>query len=173
MPVKIYKPTSPGRRQSSVNSFADITKFRPEKSLIQILKKNSGRNNQGRITVRHQGGGVKQFYRLVDFRQQRYGVPAKVLAIEYDPNRSTRIALAQYDDMTKTYLLAPEGVGAGATMLSSDGAIEAKTGNRMPLQFIPIGVFVYNIELTPGKDGQLVRSAGISAQLVGVEGKYA
>jgi len=173
MPIKIYKPTSPGRRKSSVDAFSDVTKFTPEKSLIEILKAKSGRNNQGRITVRHQGGGVKRYYRLIDFKQQKFDMPATVAAIEYDPNRGARIALITYTDGTKSYVLAPEGMKVGDTMVSSAGAVEAKTGNRMPLKSIPIGLFVYNVELTKGKGGQIVRGAGLSAQLVGVEGDYA
>lgn len=172
MPIKVYKPTSPGRRHSSADLFADITKFEPEKSLISIKKANSGRNNQGRITVRHQGGGAKQYYRLVDFKQDKFGVPAEVLAIEYDPNRGARIALVRYDDGVKSYVLASEGLKVGEKIVSSNKAIEAKTGNRLPLEFIPVGLFIYNVELTPGKGGQLARGAGLSAQLIGSEGNY-
>ncbi len=173
MPIIVYKPTSPGRRNSSTDAFSDITKFEPEKSLIQIIKKNSGRNNQGVITVRHQGGGAKKYYRLVDFKQVKYGMEAEVKAIEYDPNRGARIALIQYTDGTKSYILAPEALPVGAKVLSSDKAIEAKAGNRMPLKFIPAGLFIFNVELTPGRGGQLARGAGLSAQLVGTEGEYA
>lgn len=173
MPIKVYKPTSNGRRNSSSDAFADITKFEPEKSLITILKKNSGRNNQGVITVRHQGGGAKKYYRLVDFKQQKFDIPAEVKAIEYDPNRGARIALIEYTDGTKSYILAPEGLAVGAKVLSSDKAVEASVGNRMPLKNIPIGLFVYNVELTPGKGGQLARGAGLSAQFVSTEGDYA
>lgn len=173
MPIKVYKPTSSGRRKSSVDAFADITKHTPEKSLITILKAKSGRNNQGRITVRHQGGGAKRYYRLVDFKQQKYDMPATVAAIEYDPNRGARIALINYTDGTKSYVLAPEGIKVGDTLVSSAGSIEAKAGNRMPLKFIPIGLFIYNVELTQGKGGQLSRGAGMSCQLVGTEGDYA
>ncbi len=172
MPIKIYKPTSPGRRVSSVDAFSDITKHKPEKSLIRILKKHSGRNNQGIITVRHQGGGVKQMYRMVDFKQMRFDDPATVLAIEYDPNRGARIALVAYGDGTKSYILAPQGLTVGGKVVSSNKMIEAANGNRMPLEFIPVGVFVYNVELTPGKGGQIVRGAGASAQFVGIEGDY-
>jgi large subunit ribosomal protein L2 len=173
MPIIVYKPTSAGRRNSSTDAFSDLTKFKPEKSLIKILKKNSGRNNQGVITVRHQGGGAKKYYRLVDFKQQKYGVEAVVKAIEYDPNRGARIALIEYSDGVKSYVLAPEGLPVGSKIVSSDKAIEAKAGNRMPLKFIPIGLFIYNVELTPGKGGQLARGAGLSAQLVSTEGDYA
>lgn len=173
MPIIVYKPTSNGRRNSSTDAFADITKFKPEKSLIKILKKNSGRNNQGVITVRHQGGGAKKFYRLVDFKQQKYGIEAIVKAIEYDPNRGARIALIEYKDGVKSYILAPEGLAVGSKIVSSDQAIEAKTGNRMQLKFIPIGLFIYNVELAPSKGGQLARGAGLSCQLVSTEGDYA
>lgn len=173
MPIKIYKPTSPGRRQSSVDSFDDITKFEPEKSLVKILKAKSGRNNQGIITVRHKAGGVKKYYRLVDFKQHTFDVSAEVLAIEYDPNRGSRIALIQYTTGVKSYIIAPEGLKVGHSVMFSDKAIEAKTGSRMPLLHIPVGLFIHNIELTPGKGGQIVRGAGLSAQLVTIEGKYA
>lgn len=173
MPIKVYKPTSSGRRHSSVDAFADVTKFEPEKGLVEILKKKSGRNNQGIITVRHQGGGTKKYYRLVDFKQQKYGVEAEVKAIEYDPNRGARIALVEYTDGSKSYLLAPEGLKVGTKVVSSNEAAEAKAGNRMPLKHIPVGMFVFNIELTPGKGGQLARGAGMSAQLMTVEGEYA
>lgn len=172
MPIKIYKPTSDGRRHSSVQSFADVTKSKPEKSLIVRLVSNAGRNNQGVLTVRHQGSGVKQFYRLVDFKLTKFDAEATVIAIEYDPNRGPRIALVQYADGVKSYVLAPEGMVVGTKIMSSQKAIEAKTGNRMPLEFIPVGMFVHNLELTPGKGGQLVRGAGLSAQIVGKEAGY-
>ncbi|MSU75435.1 MAG: 50S ribosomal protein L2 [Candidatus Magasanikbacteria bacterium] len=172
MPIKIYKPTSPGRRHSSVGVFDDITKTEPEKSLVTILKKNSGRNNQGKITVRHQGGGAKRLYRLVDFKQHIFDIPAKVEAIEYDPNRGARIALITYQNGVKSYVLASHGLAVGDTIISSNKAIEAKNGNRMPLEHIPAGLFIYNVELTPGKGGQLARGAGLSAQLIGLEGNY-
>lgn len=173
MPIKIYKPTSDGRRHSSVQSFSDVTKTKPEKSLIVFLTPNSGRNNQGVVTVRHQGGGVRKFYRIVDFKLTKFDVPAEVIAIEYDPNRGPRIALVQYTDGVKAYVLAPEGMKVGSKILSSQKAIEATVGNRMPLEFIPVGLFVHNLELTPGKGGQLVRGAGLSAQIVGMEEGYA
>lgn len=173
MGIKIYKPTSDGRRKSSVDDFSDITKFKPEKSLTTILKKHSGRNNQGIITVRHQAGGAKKLYRLVDFRQNKFNCEAEVIAIEYDPNRSARICLIQYVDGVKSYIVCPAGLKVGDKVSFSGGAIEAKIGCRMPLQYIPIGLFIHNIELTPGKGGQIVRGAGNSAQLVGVEGDYA
>lgn len=173
MPIKVYKPTSPGRRISSVDAFSDITKFEPEKSLVTVLKPKSGRNNQGVITVRHKSGGAKKLYRLVDFKQQKYNIEANVLAIEYDPNRGPRVALIKYADGEKSYILCPEGLHVGDKIISSNKSVEAKPGTRMPLEHMPVGVFVYNIELTPGKGGQLVRGAGLSAQLVGMEGEYA
>ncbi len=173
MPIKIYKPTTPGRRKSSVDAFAGVTKFEPEKSLITILKKNAGRNNQGKITVRHQGGGVKRYYRMVDFKQTKFDMPATVIAIEYDPNRGPRLALVEYTDKTRAYVICPDDLNVGDTVMSSDKAIDAKVGNRMKLVDIPVGLFVYNIEMTPGKGGQLVRGAGLSAQFTGIEGEYA
>jgi large subunit ribosomal protein L2 len=173
MPIKVYKPTTAGRRKSSVDAFADITKFEPEKSLVTILKKNSGRNNQGKLTVRHQGGGVKRFYRLVDFKQKKFDMPATVIAIEYDPNRGPRLALIEYQDKTRAYILCPQGLNVGDAVVSSEKAVEAKVANRMKLENIPVGLFVYNIEVTPGKGGQLVRGAGLSAQFTGIEGDYA
>lgn len=173
MPIKAYKPTTPGRRKASVDTFSDITKKAPEKSLTRPLKKNAGRNNTGQITVRHRGGGAKRLYRVVDFARMNYDDVATVIAIEYDPNRGPRIALVEYPGGKKSYLLAGDGIKVGDTVVSSEKKIEPKTGNRMPLKHIPVGLFVYNIELTPGKGGQIVRSAGSGAQLQGVEGKYA
>jgi len=173
MPIKIYKPTSAGRRNSSTITFDDITKWEPEKSLIIMKKSSGGRNAQGKITVRHRGGGVKKYYRLVDFRQDKFDLPAKVIAIEYDPNRTARIALVQYADNDKRYILAPIGLKVGDEVLSSQGKAEVRIGNRMPLEFIPVGITVYNIELIPGKGGELVRSAGTGAQLIAIEGDYA
>lgn len=173
MSVKVYKPTSPGRRNSSVQDFSDITKKNPEKSLTTILKKHSGRNNTGKITVRHQGGGVKRLYRIVDFKQARFDDVADVIAIEYDPNRGPRIALIQYADGKKSYILAAEGMKVGDKVASSMKKIEPQVGNRMPLRDIPVGLFVYNVELTPGRGGQIVRGAGLGAQLQVLEGKMA
>mgnify|MGYP001181010642 CR=1 FL=1 len=173
MPIKVYKPTTPGRRKSSVDSFSDVTAKNPEKSLVTILRPKSGRNNQGVITVRHKRGGAKKLYRMVDFNQGKYDVEAEVLTIEYDPNRGPRIALIKYSDGVKSYILAPEGLKVGDKVVSSKNLVEAKAGNRMPMLQIPIGLFIYNIEVTPGKGGQLVRGAGMSAQFVGVEGDYA
>ncbi|MFH1291595.1 MAG: 50S ribosomal protein L2 [bacterium] len=169
MPIKRYKPTTAGRRNSSVQTFDDITKHRPEKSLTVPLKKNAGRNNQGKITVRHKGGGVKRYYRLVDFKRKDFDKQAEILAIEYDPNRGPRIALVQYEDGKKSYIICPKGLKIGEKVVSSDKAVEAKMGNRMPLEYIPSGMFIYNVELTPGKGGQLVRGAGNTAQLMNIE----
>ncbi len=173
MAVKKYKPTTPGRRKSSVQDFSDITKTEPEKSLTTILKKTAGRNNTGRITVRHRGGGVKRLYRHVDFKRAKFDVEAEVKAIEYDPNRGARIMLVEYVDGVKSYFLAPQGIKVGEKVMASAGKIEAKTGNRMPLEHIPVGLMVYNVELTPGKGGQIVRGAGNGAQLQVIEGDYA
>jgi len=173
MGIKVYKPINPARRKSSVQTFTDLTATKPEKSLIKILKKNSGRNNTGKITVRHQGGGEKRMYRLVDFKMQKFDVEAEVKTIEYDPNRGCRIMLIEYADKEKSYHLAPNGIKVGDKILSSKNRIEANIGCRMPLEFIPVGLFVYNVEITPGKGGQLVRGAGNSAQLQVIEGKYA
>lgn len=165
MSVKVYKPTTAGRRKSSVQDFSDVTKTTPEASLITVLKKKSGRNNTGKITVRHQGGGVKQMYRIVDFKRTKYDVPAEVVSIEYDPIRGPRIALIKYEDGEKSYIIAPEGMKVGDKVLSSQNKIESSVGARMPLKHIPIGLFVHNIELTPGKGGQMIRGAGGAAQL--------
>lgn len=173
MPIKNYKPVTPGQRKSSVQDFSDVTKQTPEKSLTVFLHPKAGRNNTGRITVRHQGGGVKRLYRLVDFKQKRFDTEAEVKAIEYDPNRGPRIMFVEYSDGEKSYQLAPQGIKVGDKVLSSQNKIEPKVGNRMPLDFIPVGLFVYNIEITPGKGGQLARGAGNSAQLQVIEGDYA
>ncbi len=173
MPIKQYKPTSPGRRNASGHTFAEITKDRPEKSLVVSLRsKSAGRNNQGRITVRHRGGGNRRLYRIIDWKRDKHGIPARVVAIEYDPNRTARIALLQYADGEKRYILAPNGLTVGATLLSGPEA-EVRVGNALPLANMPTGTQVHNIELTPGKGGQLVRSAGAAAQLMAKEGDYA
>ncbi|GIW13515.1 MAG: 50S ribosomal protein L2 [Tepidiforma sp.] len=173
MPIKQYKPTSPGRRNASGATFSEITKERPEKSLVVSLrKKSAGRNNQGRITVRHRGGGNRRLYRIIDWKRDKHGIPAKVVAIEYDPNRTARIALLQYADGEKRYILAPNGLTVGATLLSGPDA-EVRVGNALPLANMPTGTQVHNIELTPGRGGQLVRSAGAAAQLMAKEGEYA
>ncbi len=172
MPIRKYKPTSPARRSMSVSTFEEITKKKPEKSLTRPLKKHAGRNNRGRITTRHRGGGAKRFYRMVDFKRNKFGVPARVAAIEYDPNRSARIALLFYRDGEKRYILAPLGVRVNDTVVSGPEA-PIRTGNAMPLSNIPTGTQIHNIELYPGKGGQLCRSAGTSAQLMAKVGDYA
>ncbi len=172
MPVKLYKPTSPGRRGMSVSTFEEITRTTPEKSLLAPLKQKAGRNNQGRITVRHRGGGHKQRYRIIDFKRDKYGVPGKVSSVEYDPNRTARIALITYADGEKRYILAPLGLKVGDTVMSGPNA-EIRVGNALPIYRIPLGTQVHNIELQPGRGGQLVRSAGTSAQLLAKEGTYA
>ncbi len=172
MPVKVYKPTSPGRRDMSASTFEEITRTEPEKSLIAPLKKKSGRNNQGRITVRHRGGGHKRRYRIIDFKRDKHGVPATVSTIEYDPNRTARIALLVYADGEKRYILAPNGLSVGDRVMSGPDA-EIRLGNTLPINRIPLGTQVHNIELQPGKGGQLARSAGTAAQLLAKEGAYA
>ena len=174
MGVRFYKPTSPGRRGASVSDFAEITdrKKRPEKALTVRLKKHAGRNNQGKITSRHRGGGYKKIYRIIDFRRIKDGVPAKVLAIEYDPNRSARIALIQYEDGEKSYILAPHGLKADDIVQNGPQA-ELNRGNCLPLEKIPPGTEIHNIEMRPGKGGQLVRSAGLSATLNARDGVWA
>jgi large subunit ribosomal protein L2 len=172
MGIKIYKPTSAGRRGMTTSTFEEVTKKKPEKSLLVTLKRQAGRNNQGRVTVRHQGGGNRPKYRIVDFRREKLGVPAKVAAIEYDPNRSARIALLHYSDGEKRYILAPVGMMVGDTVTSGPNA-EVRPGNTLPISGIPVGTMIHNIELQKGKGGQMVRSAGTSAQLMAKEGKYA
>ena len=172
MGIKTYRPYTPSRRNMTGSDFSEITKTTPEKSLVVSLKKNAGRNNQGKITVRHRGGGNRRKYRLVDFKRRKDGIPAKVIGIEYDPNRSANIALICYADGEKAYILAPEGLTDGMTVMNG-GHAEARLGNCLPLENIPIGAQVHNVELYPGKGGQLVRSAGNSAQLMAKEGKYA
>ena len=172
MALKVYRPTSPGRRGMSGSTFEEITKGRPEKSLLLPLKKRAGRNNQGRITVRHRGGGVKRRLRLLDFKRDKVGVPGRVAAIEYDPNRSARIALIYYADGEKRYILAPLGLSV-RDIINSGSDAEVKLGNTLPLKLIPGGTLIHNIELNRGKGGQLVRSAGAAAQLMVKEGEYA
>lgn len=173
MGIKKYKPTSPGRRWMTGSTFEELTPKKPEKSLLRPRKQKAGRNNQGRITVRHRGGGAKRLYRVVDFRREKYGIPARVTAIEYDPGRSARLALLQYADGEKRYILAPEGLRVGDTILSSREALEIRVGNAMPLRYIPLGTQVHNLELHQGKGGQLVRAAGTAAQVLAKEGNYA
>ncbi|MBU0625080.1 50S ribosomal protein L2 [Patescibacteria group bacterium] len=173
MPIKKYNPTTSGRRLSSVDAFTDITKTEPEKRLIKIKKRTGGRNSMGRITVRHRGGGAKRFIRQVDFKQDKYDVPAKVAAIEYDPSRGARLALLYYTDGEKRYVIATQGLSVGDTVMSSLERIEIKPGNRMPLDQIPPGVAVHNIELVVGGGSKVVRGAGLSAQYMALEGKHA
>jgi large subunit ribosomal protein L2 len=172
MPIKTYKPTSPGRRGMSVSTFEEITKTKPEKSLLAPLRKKAGRNVRGKITVRHRGGGHKRRYRLIDFKRDKFGVPARVTSVEYDPNRSARIALLTYADGEKRYIIAPLGLMVGSALISGPEA-EIRVGNALPLANIPVGTIIHNIELQQGRGGQLVRSAGTSAQLMAKEGKYA
>ena len=172
MGIKVYKPTSAGRRGMTSPTFEEITKKRPEKSLTVPLKKHSGRNNQGSVMVRHRGGGTRPRYRLIDFRRDKKNIPGRVSAIEYDPNRTARLALVVYKDGEKRYILAPQGLNVGDTILSSADA-EIKPGNTLPIEKIPLGTLIHNIELAPGKGGQLVRSAGVAAQLMAKEGTYA
>ena len=173
MALKFYKPTTSGRRHASVDAYADVTKKEPEKSLIVFRSKNSGRNNQGKITTRRRGGGARQFLRIVDFVQNKYDVPAKVAAIEYDPIRGARLMLLNYKDGEKRYVIAPQGVGVGATVITSRKQVEITAGNRMPLSVIPVCVQVYNIEMYPGAKASMVRGAGTSAQFMALEGEYA
>ena len=172
MAIKSYKPTTPSRRFMTVTDFSELSKVKPERSLLVNLKKTAGRNSYGRITVRHRGGGNKIKYRIIDFKRNKIDVPAKVLTIEYDPNRSAFIALIQYEDGVKSYILAPNGLKVGDTVISS-AAADIKPGNTLPIVNIPVGTIIHNIELAPGKGGQLVRSAGNSAQLMAKEGRYA
>jgi len=174
MPIKVYKPVTPGRRKSSVNAFAELTKdVKPTKALTRSKKRGSGRNNTGKITVRHRGGGAKRRYRLVDFKRQDFDVTGTVKSLEYDPNRSAWIALIVYTNGKKAYILAPQGMEEGNTVVASTERVDIVAGNRMPLEKMPVGTTVYNVELTPLKGGSLIRSAGASAQLMAIEGKYA
>lgn len=172
MGIKKYKPVTPGLRWQTVSTFEEITRDEPERSLIEILKKTGGRNNYGHITSRHIGGGNKQYYRIIDFKRDKLNIPAEVESIEYDPNRSARIALVKYEDGEKRYILAPLGLNVGDKVFSS-AAAEINTGNTLPLKNIPAGTFIHNIEIVKGKGGQLVRSAGSSAQIMSKEGNNA
>jgi large subunit ribosomal protein L2 len=172
MAIKVYKPTSPGRRGMSVSTFDEITRSTPEKSLLRPLREKAGRNNTGRVTVRHQGGGHKRMYRLIDFRRDKHGIPGRVSTIEYDPNRSARIALISYADGEKRYILAPVGLKVGGKLMSGPEA-EVRVGNALPLRNIPLGTVVHNVELQPGKGGQMARSAGTGVQVLAKEGDYA
>ena len=172
MPIRLYKPTSPARRFMSVLTFEEITKKKPERALVEYLQNHAGRNAKGRITVRHQGGRNKVKYRIIDFKREKDNIPAKVAAIEYDPNRSAFIALLHYLDGEKRYILAPEGLKPGDKITSGEGA-DIMPGNALPIRFIPLGTLIHNIELKPGMGGKLVRSAGLAAQLMAKEGNYA
>ena len=172
MAIKKYNPTSPARRFMTVSDFAEITKTEPERSLLAKKDKHAGRNSYGRITVRHRGGGNRRKYRIIDFKRNKDGMPATVIGIEYDPNRSANIALLQYEDGTKAYILAPLGLTDGDVVMSGTGA-DIKPGNALFIKDIPVGTLIHNIEMYPGKGGQLVRSAGVSAQLMAKEGDYA
>lgn len=172
MAIKKYKPTSPGRRQMSVSTFEEITTNKPEKSLLAPLSKQAGRNNQGKISVRHHGGGHKRQYRIIDFKRTKDGIPGRVATIEYDPNRSANIALINYADGEKRYIIAPAGLKVGDVVESGPDA-DIKVGNTLPLSKMPVGTTIHNIELKAGKGGQMVRSAGASAQLLGRDGDYA
>jgi len=171
VPIKTFKPTSPGRRQMSVSTFEEITATKPEKSLLEPLHRKAGRNNQGKITTRHKGGGHKRKYRIIDFKRNKDGIPGKVATIEYDPNRTAYIALINYVDGEKRYIIAPKGLKVGDVIESGPQA-DIKVGNALPLENIPVGTIIHNIELQPGKGGQLVRAAGTEAQLLGKEGRY-
>lgn len=172
MAIKAYKPMTPGTRDMTVTDFSSLSKVAPEKSLLETLKKHAGRNSYGRITVRHKGGGNRRKYRVIDFKRDKRDMPATVLTLEYDPNRSAHIALVQYEDGEKRYILAPNGLKVGHIVMAGAGA-DIKPGNALPLQNIPVGTFIHNVELYPGKGAQLARSAGIMAQLMAKEGAYA
>ena len=172
MAVKSYKPTTPSRRQMTVTDYSVLSKVEPEKSLLAPVKSNSGRNSYGRITVRHRGGANRRKYRIIDFKRDKFDIPAQVMTLEYDPNRSAHIALLQYEDGEKRYIIAPNGLKVGDTVVSSTTA-DIKPGNALPLANIPVGTFIHNIELYPGKGAQLARAAGIMAQLMAKEGVYA
>ena len=171
MAIRNYKPTTPGRRKMSALVNEEITKSTPEKSLVVTVKKNGGRNNQGKITVRHQGGGAKRKYRIIDFKRNKLNVPGTVASIEYDPNRTANIALINYADGEKRYIIAPKGLTVGMTVMAGADA-DIKVGNALPIINIPVGTMIHNIELRPGKGGELARSAGASAQILGREGNY-
>ena len=173
MGIKKVKPTTPARRQYTVDDFSDITKVKPEKGLIKMKKRHAGRGMYGRITVRHRGGGSKKYYRIIDFKRDKFDIPGTVKELEYDPNRNARIALIFYPDGEKRYMICPQKLNVGDQVVSSEKAVEAKPGNATALENIPIGLAVYNIELVPGRGGEMVRSAGESAKLMAVEGRFA
>ncbi len=172
MAIKKYKPTTPGRRGMTVTDYSCLSKVKPERSLLEPMKKHSGRNNTGRITVRHHGGGNRTKYRVIDFKRNKLDIPAKVLTLEYDPNRSAHIALIQYEDGVKSYIIAPNGLNVGDTVMAGPTS-DIKPGNALAFTNMPVGTIVHNIELYPGKGAQLVRGAGVGAQLMAKEGKYA
>jgi large subunit ribosomal protein L2 len=172
MAIKTYRPITPGRRFATVSSFDEITKTTPERSLVESKKSNAGRNSAGRVTIRHRGGGHKRKYRIIDFRRDKFNIPAKVAAIEYDPNRSANIALLHYVDGEKRYIIAPSGLQVGAQLVSGPGA-EPVVGNAMPLLSIPLGTVIHNVELTPGRGGQICRTAGSTVELMSREGDFA
>lgn len=172
MAIKNYKPTTPSRRHMSVVDYSGLSKVAPKKSLLEPMNKNSGRNSYGRITVRHRGGGNRRKYRIIDFKRQKTDIPATVLTLEYDPNRSAHIALVQYEDGEKSYIIAPNGLKVGDTIIAGESA-DIKPGNALPLSSIPTGTFIHNVELYPGKGAQFARAAGIMAQLMAKEGKFA
>ena len=172
MAVRNYKPTTPSRRNMSVIDYSSLSKVAPEKSLLEPMNKKSGRNSYGRITVRHRGGGNRRKYRVIDFKRHKFNVPAEVKTIEYDPNRSAHIALIQYEDGVKSYITAPEGLKVGATVIAGTD-VDIVVGNALPLENMPVGTIVHNVEIYPGNGAQLARSAGNSAQLMAIEGKYA
>ena len=171
MPLKILKPKTPGTRQASLHSFEELTRKSPEESLLRPLQRNAGRNNRGRITIRHRGGGSKRKYRIIDFKRDKVGIPGKVASIEYDPNRTARISLIHYADGEKRYILAPLGLAVGAR-IESGARAEIRPGNCLPLRHIPAGTLVHNLEITPGRGGQLVRGAGVAAQVLSREDPY-
>ncbi|MFH0892041.1 MAG: 50S ribosomal protein L2 [Candidatus Falkowbacteria bacterium] len=173
MGIKKVKPITAGRRQARFDDFSDITRTKPEKKLIMMKKKTGGRNSQGKITVRHRGGGARRYIRLVDYKRDKFDIPARVASIEYDPNRGGRISLLNYADGEKRYIISPNGLTVGETIISSKNQIEIKRGNALPIMYIPAGIAVYNIELTPGRGGQIARGAGNEVYVMGVEGKYA
>jgi len=173
MGIKKVKPTTPGRRQATFDDFSDITKKKPEKSLIMINRRKGGRNQQGKITIRHRGGGAKRYIRMVDFKRDKFGIPAKVAGIEYDPNRGARLALLYYQDGEKRYIIAPIGLKTGDVIVSSKEKIEIKVGNALPIKYIPAGVAIYNLELEPGQGAKIARGAGNAVYVMGVEEKYA
>lgn len=172
MAIKTFKPTTPARRQMTGTDYSGLSKVEPERSLLAPLKKSSGRNNTGAITVRHRGGGNRRKYRVIDFKRDKFDIPAKVLTLEYDPNRSAHIALVEYEDGEKRYIIAPDGLTVGTVIYAGPNS-DIKPGNALPMINIPVGTFIHNIEMYPGKGAQIARSAGISAQLMAKEGKYA